>query len=657
MKFTMDLIARWVRHCLGVGLALILGVTATASAQSLASTATVTYPSRATVSGQLADLPSVTPAQAAQGVRVVPAPRPLPSKMSVGQHPRAADTALQTSAGSHLPIQPETSFSGIGFDGAIPPDPNIAVGRNYIVQVVNSEVAVFDKNGGIVAGPSSLSGLWAGLGGPCSTNNAGDPVVQYDALAADGLNDSGTGRWIITQLGSLSAPYWECIAVSATSNPAGSYYLYAYRFGTTLNDYPKFGIWPTSGNSAYLATYNLFANGQSFVGGDLCAYDRDAMLAGNPAPAEICEQTPGGGFLPADLDGSVPPPSGAAGYFLNFDTSSSLRLYQFTPDFNNPNLSTLRAATEIPVAHFSEACGGGTCIQQPNRQRLDSLGDRLMYRLAYRNFGDYEALVVNHSVSAGSSVGVRWYELRSPTSTPGAFTVYQQGTYAPDSAYRWMGSAAMDGAGDIALGYSVSSSSMYPSIAFTGRDPSMPMGTMGAETMLQAGAGAQTNFSRWGDYTSLRIDPSDDSTFWYTDEYYTTNKRNNNYAWSTAIKSFTIASSGSSGGGGSGGGGADFSISAISPNPLSLSRGNSATTSITVAAPNGLASPVTFTIAGLPSKTSASFDPNPLKSAGTDTLTISADAHGPTGAFTLTITGTDNGGSSASTTLTLNLGK
>src|SRR5262249_32518495 len=163
------------------------------------------------------------------------------------------------------------------------------------------------------------------------------------------------------------------------------------------------------------------------------------------------------------------------------------------------------------VASFSAACsGGGTCIPQPGMtQKLDSLADRLMYRLAYRNFGDHESLVVNQSVTAGSSVGVRWYEIRNPDGTTP--TVYQQGTYAPDATYRWMGSVAMDGAGDIALGYSGSSSTVYPYIAYTGRTPSDPLGTLSAETIVKAGSGSQgPGLSRWGDYSAMTVDPVND---------------------------------------------------------------------------------------------------------------------------------------------------
>jgi hypothetical protein len=504
---------------------------------------------------------------------------------------------------------------------------------------------VFDKTGKLITGPVSLSSLWSSLpgGGGCATNNAGDPVVQYDASAVN-----GEGRWLVTQLGSTSGPtYSECIAVSQTNNPNGAYYLYSYSFGNNLNDYPKFGVWPTATNPAYLASYNLFANGQTSAGAALCAYDRTAMLAGAANPTSICMQISNdAGFLPADLDGATPPPDGTPGYFLNFETLSSLRLYQLSPDFTIPANSTLSTATpDIPVMPFSMACNGGTCIPQPNNQKLDSLGDRLMYRLAYRVFSgsggvfDHASMVVNHSVVAGSSVGVRWYELRQ-TAPGGALSLYQQGQFAPDSSYRWMGSAAMDGAGNIAVGYSLSRGNIYPAIAFAARTPDLPAGTMGAEKILQSGAGAQTTYSRWGDYTSLRIDPSDDTTFWYTNEYYSRNSRLFNYLWSTAISSFTVG----------GGSSSDFSLAAA-PNSLTVPRGGSNATTITV---SGSGSPVTLSVSGLPRATSASFSSNPVTPTGSSQLTISTSRGASSGTYSVQITG-NNGTTSHATALTLKI--
>jgi len=610
---------------------------------------TVTQPSSAAASPNMSDLPLDHFRQSPAELKIVPPAKPLPQRSS---GPGGPQGHIQGEPGSHDGIEPKTSFGGIGANGYIPPDVNIAVGKNdpvtgvgYIVQLVNSQFAVFDKTGKLITGPVSLSSLWSSLpgGGGCATNNAGDPVVQYDASAVN-----GEGRWLVTQLGSTSGPaYSECIAVSQTNNPSGAYYLYSYSFGNNLNDYPKFGVWPTATNPAYLASYNLFANGQTPAGAALCAYDRTAMLAGAASPTSICMQISNdAGFLPADLDGATPPPDATPGYFLNFETLSSLRLYRLSPDFTIPANSTLSAATpDIPVMPFSMACNGGTCVPQPNNQKLDSLGDRLMYRLAYRVFSgsggvfDHASMVVNHSVVAGSSVGVRWYELRQ-TAPGGALSLYQQGQFAPDSSYRWMGSAAMDGAGNIAVGYSLSSGNIYPAIAFAARTPDLPAGTMGAEKILRSGAGAQTTYSRWGDYTSLRIDPSDDTTFWYTNEYYSRNSRLFNYLWSTAISSFTVG----------GGSSSDFSLAAA-PNSLTVPRGGSNATTITV---SGSGSPVTLSVSGLPRATSASFSSNPVTPTGSSQLTISTSRGASSGTYSIQITG-NNGTTSHATALTLTI--
>jgi hypothetical protein len=640
-------------------LALLVATGAAASAQT-SGAPTVSRPSHSAVSPNLSDLPTAHWAQG-QELKMVPAPKPLPPRGAGpgGTHPQ--DGALQHEQGPHLPVNSKTKFGGIGASGYIPPDPNIAVGKTdpvsgvgYIVQLVNSQMAVFNKSGGLVTGPVSLSSLWSSLpgGGGCAANNAGDPVVQYDASAFN-----GEGRWLITQLGSTSGPtYSECFAVSQTKNPSGAYFLYSYPFGNNLNDYPKFGVWPTATNSAYLASYNMFANGQTFAGAQLCAYNRDALLRGDTLPPAICFLVADGNFLPSDLDGPTPPNDGTPGYFLNFETGSSLRLYQLAPDFTTtptaPTATLTQVTPDLTVTPFTQACNGGACIPQPNNQKLDSLGDRLMYRLAYRMFGDHASMVVNHSVTAGSSVGVRWYELRqSAASSPqcasftaGAFYVCQQGTFAPtDGAYRWMGSAAMDHAGNIAIGYSKSSGSVYPSIAIASRTPAMLPGTMGTETILLAGAGAQTTYNRWGDYTSLRIDPSDDTTFWYTNEYYSKNSPFFNFNWSTAIASFTAGTSTTA---------PDFSITET-PTSLTIKRGSSASTSVTVTASNGSSS-VNLSVSGLPKGVSASFSSNPVTATGSSTLKITANRNAATGIFGVTITG-NNGSASHGIPLSLTI--
>lgn len=452
---------------------------------------------------------------------------------------RVKDTALQASTAGSPSVAisaTPTSFDGVGIPNygvnAAPPDTNGAMGATQYVQWVNEAFAVYtiDRVTGtatLAYGPANGNTLWRGFGGGCEFNNDGDPIAQYDKAA---------NRWVMTQF-SVTNPrtygYLQCVAVSQTSDATGAYNRYAFSYAN-FNDYPKVGVWP----DGYYVTFNSFRNGRTFVGATVCAYDRVKMIAGLHATQQCFQtSTSYGGLLPSDLDGAVAPPTGSPNFVLNFG-ANSLNLWKFHVDWTNSANSKFTGPTNIPVAAFSRACGGGTCIPQiGTTQQLDSLGDRLMYRLAYRNFVDHESLVVNHSITAGTSVGVRWYELRSPNATP---TVFQQGTFAPDSSYRWMGSAAMDKVGNIGLGYSRSSGSQYPSVYFTGRVPTDPAGTLQAETNIWGGSGSQlATLARWGDYSSLSLDPIDDCTMWYTTEYL---KSSGTFNWSTRIGSVKFAS-------------------------------------------------------------------------------------------------------------------
>jgi hypothetical protein len=351
-----------------------------------------------------------------------------------------------------------TSFEGLGAGqygftvNSAPPDTNGTVGATQYVQWVNSSFAIFNKSSGaLIAGPTAGNTLWSGFGGGCQTNNDGDPVVLYDKAAQ---------RWVFSQFSVTTTPFLQCIAVSTTSDATGTYNRYSFQYGN-FDDYPKMGVW----SDGYYETFNMF-NGNTFVGADACSYNRTAMLAGSAA-TQVCFQQGSsvGGLLPSDIDGTTAPPAGSPNYMVYFGTNN-LNLFKFHVDFNTPANSTFTGPTVIPVAAFSPLCAGGTCVPQAGTtQQLDSLADRLMYRPAYRNFGTHESLVVNHSVTAGSGGGVRWYEIQNPSGTP---TVAQQSTFAPDSNYRWMGSIAMDQAGDMAVGYSVSRSSLHPTIRYTG---------------------------------------------------------------------------------------------------------------------------------------------------------------------------------------------
>ena len=452
----------------------------------------------------------------------------------------AVDTAVQSSVSTAAPAT-TSAFDGIGqgFSGPAgtftvqyaPPDTNGAVGPNHFVQTVNVSFAVFSKTGGVLYGPAAINTLWAGFGGLCQADNDGDPTVIYDQLA---------DRWVIQQFAVSGAnggsvPYLECIAVSTSGDPMGTYNRYAYA-SSRFPDYPKLGVWP---DAYYLSTNDFNAN-NTFAGASTWAFDRAKMLVGDPgATAQVAHLSSlYGGLLPSSLDGQTPPPAGSPDYFVSLGTSTSLFLWKFHVDFANIANSSVTGPTSIPVAGFTELCNGGTCIPQAGTtQRLDSLADRLMYRLAYRNFGDHQSLLVTHSVAPSTGGGgIRWYEIRNPGGTP---TVYQQSTYAPDTRYRWMASAAMDNVGNIGVGYSLSGATMNPAIAYTGRAVSDPLNTLQGETLLIQGTGSQLpTLSRWGDYSSMFVDPSDDCTFWYTTEYLTAN---GTWNWHTRIGTFKFA--------------------------------------------------------------------------------------------------------------------
>lgn len=456
---------------------------------------------------------------------------PVPQGANVQPDPVVQSSAplpnVTTTAGVNINGVGDTSNTPANPCNCAPSDTNGAVGATQFVQWVNTAFAVYDKSGHLVMGPTAGNALWSGFGGPCQTNNDGDIIAQYDKAA---------GRWVLSQFSVTGGPpFFQCVAVSTTSDATGTYSRYAFQ-EPNFNDYPKLGIWP----DGYYFSYNMF-QGNSFVGARACAFDRNQMLAGGAA-TQVCFQQSSsvGSLLPSDLDGTIAPPAGEPDFFVNFG-SNVLNLWKFHVDFATPANSTFVGPTTISVAAFTAACsGGGTCIPQPNTSnQLDSLADRLMYRLAYRRFSDgHESLVVNHAVTVSGSrrksvTGVRWYEVRNPNGTP---TVFQQGTFSPDSNSRWMGSIAMDKFGDIALGYSESSASLFPSIAYTGRVPSDSLGTMEAENLAFQGSGSQTGgLHRWGDYSSMSVDPVDDCTFWYTTEYLAAT---GSFNWSTRILSF-----------------------------------------------------------------------------------------------------------------------
>lgn len=449
---------------------------------------------------------------------------------------------------------PGVGMPGFSMTGA-PPDTTVAVGPSHVVAWVNSMYAIMTKTGTVLSLANGNT-FFAGVGNLCASTNRGDPILQYDRQA---------DRWVMSQFafnvtsGNPSAPYLQCIAVSQTNNPLGAYHRYTISFGSVspngFNDYGKLGIF----DDGYYTSYNVF--GGTPAGGNtgvaLCASDRTKMLAGDPSATTLCAPVAfyGGGasFLPGDVDGFTPPTTVAQGnIFARYSFGGvSLRLLKFKPNFaagtatlTNGLGGAAGSFIDLPVGATTVACNGGAgnCIRQPTTgNTLDTLADRLMYRLAYRNRGGVDSLMVVQSVDpdGGGARGsaARWYEVRQPFAA--APTLYQNATYDPGATGdRWMGSIAMDKAGNMMMGYSYADGpgGKFASIAVTGRLRSDVRNQMQAEKVAFTGTGAQTGtLTRWGDYTTMQVDPSDDCTFWYIGQYLASN---GTFNWRTRVMSF-----------------------------------------------------------------------------------------------------------------------
>ncbi|MEA2325743.1 MAG: hypothetical protein QOE68_702 [Thermoanaerobaculia bacterium] len=525
-------------------------------------------------------LGSLTPADNKADVKFIVKNMEQPRRAGPSGVPTPVDPVVQNgTTAAHSPDVIGMNFDGVGVSNSAPPDTTGRVGKNHFVQWVNTQLAVYDKTGKLLYGPVKGNTLFQTLGGTCATHNDGDPLVQYDILA---------DRWILTQFavfatdGSFSH---QCVAVSMTGDPLGSYYLYDFRTSTDADpalfvDYPHMGVWP---DGYYVATHQF---GTSTTEQGLYVFDRQRMLAGMPATFQFHgfgESVPGAliywGALPADLDSLTPPPAGSPEYILQHagpDIDGALNYgvhvwkvkttWGATPSLlvTGPvdaagapfNGELCTAFLPVTIA-TSVALGAGArpCVPQPMPAAtdangapytpvdywLDGVSDRLMYRVAYRNFGDHESLVLNHTVNATAhQAGVRWYELRNPGTTP---TIVQQSTYtgaAPNVDHRFMGSAAMDNAGNMLVGYTKTSSTLFPEIDVAGRLASDPPGVLGTEILMKASAGTQIGTgNRWGDYSTMTVDPFDGCTFWYTSEYLPAEGQFN---WKTRIGTFRYSS-------------------------------------------------------------------------------------------------------------------
>ena len=505
----------------------------------------------------LRQLPKIPPALAVRReVREPARPKP-PTDTPTGGF-------KQTFPGPVLSAPTPTGVSwdgvGVGLAGFVPssnpPDTNGRVGAKQYVQWNNTSFAVFNKTtGALLYGPAAGNTLFQSLGGVCATHNDGDPVVAFDILA---------GRWILSQFVVGADPEFshQCVAVSQTEDATGAYFLYDFVTDpANFVDYPKIGVWP---DGYYMSGHVFNSTGTAFLAGRIFVFEREKMLKGLPArqlQADLKRYAnkPQFGFLPSDLDNLTPPPAGEAAFVIGPHPTSTNRLASARVAVTWGGAPRIRLTESLiaetwgipPCVNDTDAGDHRDCVPEPApatpADYIDNLDFRLMYRLAYRNFGGspvQESLVGNVTVKGGNSNpnhgAIRWYEFRNAGNSTTTPTVFQASTYDPDAAYRWLGSIAMDKDHNIALGYSKSSLSVKPSIFITGRLSTDAPNTLGTEAQVQAGIGVQqAGGNRWGDYSAMTLDPVDQCTFYYTNEYL---KTNGQFNWSTRIASYRFPS-------------------------------------------------------------------------------------------------------------------
>jgi hypothetical protein len=454
------------------------------------------------------------------------------------------------------------SCTGVPCGAGWPPDPNGDVGPNHYIQAVNDAYAIYDKTGTLLARFTEDS-LWSGTGSnPCNGNSEGDPIVLHDQL---------TDRWILTHFafafsgGNPVAPFYQCIAVSKTSDPvSGGWWLYPLRMDPggsgppsgTLNDYPKFGIWP---DCLYMSANEFAMPSGSFLGTSYASLSRSNLESGAALTWSlgfINNTSDPFTMIPSNLLGSAAgslPPAGTPNYFVSESTKGfNFEVRKFTAGPNCGAGGTLSGPTAVSQASYASIPNNTNIVPQPGTTNtLDMIDDRLMQKVQYRNIGGSESLWVVHNVltSSTGTVVPQWAQIDVTGGNIAAMPVQQQ-IYIPDTTlYRWMGSLAVDGNGNMALGYSTSSTAQYPSIAYSGRLATDPLNSLPqTETQLIAGLGSQTLMlggspvQRWGDYTAMSVDPADDCTFWYTNQYYDSPANGGSGNWQTRIGSFKFSS-------------------------------------------------------------------------------------------------------------------
>ena len=522
----------------------VSGVQASAPSRPAASspifgpfTSEAVYP--AVWNGDMRDLPQGNAGKTAPN-QLFPL-RLTPSERAAAGWASVLDPNAQTTPGAGQMPNPIMNFGAMSYsaNGAgWPPDVNGAIGPNHYVETVNTSVGIYNKTTGALISAVTFNNFFpASVGVPCDANNQGDPQALYDQTV---------GRWVVTDFAwsGATGPYYQCIAVSQTSDPvSGGWYYYALRadtgmFTSYLNDYPKMSVW----SDGWYLTANMFDQIGTGFGVRVWALNRSQMITGGALQEvhfDTCTDSTCDSLLSANFHGATAPPAGAPNYMLAAVAPDLLKLWKFHVDWTTPANSTFTGPTLLPVAAYEPVTY--QVPQQGTARLLDTLSFRLMNLLQYRNMGSYESLWASHTVDVAGKASVRWYEVRAPG---GAANVYQTGTYAlNDGRHRWMPSIAVDKDGNAAVGYSVSSSTMFPALRYAGRRVGETLGQLPQnEAVLINGTGSQTGISRWGDYFSLTMDPADDCTFWFAGEYLAASGNN----WNTRIGSFKFPSCGQS---------------------------------------------------------------------------------------------------------------
>ncbi|MGD8441486.1 MAG: hypothetical protein PVG53_13220, partial [Holophagae bacterium] len=487
----------------------------------------------------LRDVPAAPVWQPGDPIEVVP--EGLAADFSGEVDPNWVDPVRQSSAGAPEYVGTlERAFLAHPFGGLAPPDVVGDVGPNHYISMVNaSRFAIWDKLGNPLVPATTLSALWTASGGGSSncTSGYGDPIVQYDELA---------DRWLMSEF--AQSGNHLCVYVSRGADPVTSGW-FVYDFSTpSFPDYPKYSVWS---DAYYVSTFESPLLG-------IYALDRVSMLAGAPATYQrfTIPQLTGTSprvtrILPADHDGVQAPPAGLPNLFVrtvddtqdNSNPTDRIEVWEYHVDFATPGNSTFANTQNLTPAAFTLLpCTGSparNCVPQPGTAAmLDALFNRAMRRLAWRVVDGTARMVVTQVVDAGGGIaGKRWWELRSDTSSSPVWSIFQEGTYSPDSVGRFMGSVAMNASGDIALGYTASdATSVLPAIRVTARLDGDPAGVMTMDELtIKDGEGVQTWTQRWGDYSSMNVDPADGQTFWYTNEIIQPNG-----LWETWVGAFSL---------------------------------------------------------------------------------------------------------------------